>query len=366
MQHRVTACLFLTLAFSSTVGLADDLFPPPWRGLPYTTYAAWDFTTSNNPAPPDTGLAIIGDGGGGGPSAIVQGNMHWDPVFNGSWISGGGGGTMWFQIPNWIDDRPVKLIQIQITHQISTFPFSGISQVSGSDPLGISGIIEDSETTIPLDPFNGLVHRTEQWRIFPNPDNEWLLMDVPPDMAITQVVIDTWSVPEPSSLLLGALAGTGLLLRRNGGLRCSIRPYGLLVSSEIAAPRSAHFAVPHQKKRPSVRCSRLLNWRLAYALRKISFFVLLAAALPCQAQMTVATHLYTVYGLDEVHEDSGPTASVMSVREVGKYGGSFRMAASASAINWSARGSASISSSSTPFYHGIRRALALMSTKGSI
>ena len=46
MQHGLTVCLFLTLAFSATVGLADDLFPPPWRGLPYTTYSEWDLPVS--------------------------------------------------------------------------------------------------------------------------------------------------------------------------------------------------------------------------------------------------------------------------------------------------------------------------------
>jgi hypothetical protein len=122
---------------------------------------------------------------------------------------------MEFQIPNWIDNRPFKVLQIQMTHQIPSLPgFSGINQIIASDPLGISGIIEDSETTIPLDPLNGLVHRTEQWRIFPNPDNEWLLMNVPPDMAITQVVIDTWSIPEPTSCILSGLAVVGWLFPR--------------------------------------------------------------------------------------------------------------------------------------------------------
>ncbi len=213
MQRSFATCLFVMLAVSADVALGDDLFPPPWRGLPFTTYSEWDFLTPTNPAPPDGGLPIVGDGGGGGPLANMLGNLFWDPVFNGSWISGFGGGQMHFEIPNWIDNRPLKRMQVQITYQQHPL-FDGINVVVANDPTGIAGIFEDSESDIPLDPLNGLFHRTEQWRIFPNPDNELLIMNVPVDMAITQVVVDTWSIPEPTSLLLGALASVGLLLWR--------------------------------------------------------------------------------------------------------------------------------------------------------
>ena len=129
-------------------------------------------------------------------------------------MSGWGRRNYWFQIPNWIDDRPVKLhADPNYSPDIRLSLLWNQSVVRFQIPRE-SRRFEDSETTIPLDPLNGLVHRTEQWRIFPNPDNEWLIMDVPPDMAITQVVIDTWSVPEPTSLLLAVLAFLGLSLRR--------------------------------------------------------------------------------------------------------------------------------------------------------
>ncbi len=52
--------------------------------------------------------------------------------------------------------------------------------------------------------------RIEQWEIRPNPDNEFFDITIPPDTVLSQVVVDTISVPEPSSAILAALGLIGL------------------------------------------------------------------------------------------------------------------------------------------------------------
>ena len=43
----------LLLAAGSATALADDLFPPPWRGQPDTTFAHWTFDNQAAPYFPD-------------------------------------------------------------------------------------------------------------------------------------------------------------------------------------------------------------------------------------------------------------------------------------------------------------------------
>ena len=50
MKHHVAVMVLCSLAVVGSA-LADDLYPPQWRGLDGSTLAAWEFSTSDvNPA----------------------------------------------------------------------------------------------------------------------------------------------------------------------------------------------------------------------------------------------------------------------------------------------------------------------------
>jgi hypothetical protein len=57
---------------------------------------------------------------------------------------------------------------------------------------------------------NGMWQRVELWEISPNPDFEQLKVFLPENTILSEVVIDTISVPEPSSFVLAALGLVGL------------------------------------------------------------------------------------------------------------------------------------------------------------
>jgi hypothetical protein len=200
------ACL--ALAASADTLMARDLFPPPWRGAPRSTYSHWEFLTPSSGFPDGLPAPVVGDGGGL-PEMVPAGGIVWDPVFAGSWI-GTTGGTMEFYIPNWIDNEPWKDIYVQITYQPNPqFPPPTLSNIVSFHPNGTGPVTFLGGSDILLDPLNNLYQRTEVWRLVPNPYWERFNINIFPDMVIDQVVIDTWSVPEPSSF---ALAGVGLAL----------------------------------------------------------------------------------------------------------------------------------------------------------
>ncbi len=204
-QAVFTLALGLAVVVSCGIAQADDLFPPPWRGAFRTTVAEWDFLTPSSGFPDGTLPPVVGDGGGA-PNMTPTPGIVWDPVFNGSWI-GDTGGAMQFYIPNWIDNEPWKDFWIQITYQPNPqLPPPMVSNLVGN-PAG--QVQQTGAFDIQIDPLNNLWHRTEIWRMFPNPDWETFDIFLGPDVVVTQVVVDTWSVPEPSTFLL---AGIGVVL----------------------------------------------------------------------------------------------------------------------------------------------------------
>ncbi len=201
----------IELAFAATTVRADDINPPPWRGLPLTTVAQWEFLNPNIGTPDGPIPTVVGDGGGT-PYYATTGELNWDPVFDGSWIGGDHGGHLNFYIPNWIDEEPWKWLQVQITYrpdpEYPTFP-PYVTQLTANDPMGISGINQVSATNILINPTDNLWHRTELWQIFPNPNSEQFLIAIFPDVVVAQVVVDSWSVPEPGTM---SLAGLGAIM----------------------------------------------------------------------------------------------------------------------------------------------------------
>jgi len=207
-QFCVSLCIALLTLVSST--LADDLQPPTWRGGPLSTVAEWDFLTPGAGPPDGTSVVAVVGNSGGIPTASQSAGITWS-VFDGTgaWTGDAGtnGGSIDFSIPNWIDTEPWKLIWIQMTYQPG--PVIGgpsVTNIVANDPQGISGIQFLGANEFPIIGNLSMIQRIEQWQIFPNPDNERITIFIPPTVALSQVVIDTISVPEPSSLTLASAA----------------------------------------------------------------------------------------------------------------------------------------------------------------
>lgn len=190
---------------------ADDLNPPPWqRGGPLTTSAEWDFQQNTTTTLPDGNSVptVIGDGLGpsGVPSANAGPGLTWIPFDGtGGWL---GPGDMVFDIPNWIDNEPFKYLWIQITYQENpTAPFPGVISILPSDPLPTTvTLLNVFDYAFPGTTIPGLRYHAESWQIQPNPDFERIIVNLQPDSVLSQVVIDTISIPEPSTLILAFTA----------------------------------------------------------------------------------------------------------------------------------------------------------------
>jgi hypothetical protein len=202
---------FKTLALGLIIGavvgsaLADDLYPPPWRGLPGSTYQQWEFSTNANPAAPTYVNNPYGT-----PSAMVLGNFpytRWkntDYGHQGVWQFED---FMVFMLPNADIQNPVKYIWVQVTY----------SADGGADPMLFTippdvGVVQTVNKT-QLDAYYW--HGTYLLTIEPNPVSEQLWLE-PRDCTIyvDQVVIDTICIPEPSVFALMALGGILSLRRR--------------------------------------------------------------------------------------------------------------------------------------------------------
>jgi hypothetical protein len=209
---RALLCVCLLSCSAAQFACGDDLVPPPWRGGLLSTVAEWDFQTPGAGPPDGTSVVPVIGNSGGTPLAIPGLGINWDPFDGtGAWIGQGpSGGTIGFEIPNWIDTEPIKFIQIQMTFQPNpVIPFPGVTQMTASDPLGVA-IAQTGVVEFPIPGVNGMWQRIEQWEIRPNPDNEFFVITIPPDTVLSQVVVDTISVPEPSSAILAALGLIGL------------------------------------------------------------------------------------------------------------------------------------------------------------
>jgi hypothetical protein len=108
---------------------------------------------------------------------------------------------MEFQIENWPDYEPVKHLRVQVTYNGLAPSISGLSAIHQDGFFSTSTHV----ATTPFAP-NQLLF---EYDIFPNPVFELFHLDVPPGTSIDQVVIDTISIPEPTTIGLmgfGALA----------------------------------------------------------------------------------------------------------------------------------------------------------------
>jgi hypothetical protein len=213
------AAAFGILAGLSIIPLqaqAADFKPPAWRGQPLTTVQEWEFNT-NPPVAigPDGDIPTVNPGG---PTAtpgpgIIGGAMGDDK----SWGTSLAGAKITFDIPNFIDTERRKDMWVQVTvGQGDTFTIGGLS----ADPPPVT-ITTPSITRIINPPgFDDTKYDfyLAKWQIFPNPASEKFDLILGAGTNVYEVVVDTISTPEPTSILgflaLGTLGAASTLKRK--------------------------------------------------------------------------------------------------------------------------------------------------------
>jgi len=213
------AILLLVLFLITPAAYAEDWNPPPWRGDDLSAKAQWQFEGGDEavfaPISPTQPVAWWPESGN-----VPERNASWNdssptllvPV-NATRKAGGiSFGGMHIVMANWLDDEPLKLVRIQIGGIYEPADDPGVWweawQVSAAseeledwDVLGSEQQSQSSANTFNV---------STDLLIRPNPDWEIFSLDgIPDNVVIDQLIVDTVSIPEPSSF---ALAGVGALL----------------------------------------------------------------------------------------------------------------------------------------------------------
>lgn len=184
--------------------LADDLNPPPYRGDPLSVFAEWQLI------PGSTILNLTQSNwvDDNDPTTVLH------PMPFPTSVAPNNPGHYQFQIPNWIDNMPIKYLRAQLTWMVNlNAPISIASQaLEGANTFWgqivyVSPVVVDASQTYAYQYYD-LIY-------LPNPDFERLDIVLQPDSVLTQLVVDTVStVPEPSSLAILAIGALSLIQRK--------------------------------------------------------------------------------------------------------------------------------------------------------
>lgn len=223
MRKFVLALICVT--FLAAPALADDLSPPDWRGQWSTTTQWWEFGTPDfhNVKPDGPGpLDPAAPPGQPYPPGYLPSTeiILIQPAPGSDWIdldpeSGRQGiwplsGWMEVVVDNHEPFNEVKMVHVQVTWQPANLDpalpdepvFDNLNPDASYGPLPVEEIPHDLG-------WNTTVY---YWEIRPNPVDEFFTLGG--DILVDQLVIDTWCIPEPSTMAMLAIAGLGLLRRR--------------------------------------------------------------------------------------------------------------------------------------------------------
>lgn len=192
----------IMLAIPWSFAAGDDLNPPPYRGDPLSVHAHWSTGTSGQ-----FGLMNFSWVDDNDPSTQLYPS---EPFYLFDPASGGYD----FQIPNFIDELPLKLLRLQLTWEGTTQPPVSIVALGQDLGQGVPGIVTYySSPLVFTQPDGGYQYFDIEFR--PNPDFEMLHIELAPDAQLAQVVIDSVStIPEPATMGLLGIGAMTLLIRR--------------------------------------------------------------------------------------------------------------------------------------------------------
>lgn len=205
----VLSVALLTLVSVAGTATADDLNPPAYRGANRSTSAEWDFDTDqpNPKIQPDGDLpVVVGDAApllngafpasAPHPSCGRSGGVSWTTVAGDTGYLGGpaGTGAIACNVPNWIDTEPEKQLRVQVTYSgtrptTAIFGFLGVPGTSSTVTEVFVRRVADTSPDLPP----GASYYFEDWRVFPNPDWEQVVVFLPAGTFLHQLVIDSIS-----------------------------------------------------------------------------------------------------------------------------------------------------------------------------
>jgi hypothetical protein len=190
------------LAFSWSIALGDDLNPPPYRGNPLSVNAQWNLVLGST----DLGLTSWSSVDDSDPTT----NLY--PFFTPTSLIQPNGGIYQLQLPNWVDNMPVKYMRLQLA-------WAGTNQLPiniFSEGLDWVNLIQATITgTSPLIPTPTGFYEYVDFQFLPNPDFERIHVELPSTNYMTQIVVDTVStIPEPATIGLLGLGALAMIRRR--------------------------------------------------------------------------------------------------------------------------------------------------------
>jgi len=112
-------------------------------------------------------------------------------------------------LPNFMTNNPGKLMRIQVWW----VPVPGGTKPTFDTVNGIYGMPggEHADPFTIVNEYGDQFYSLSDWEIQPNPYWEQISLGTLPGTMVNQIIIDTWCVPEPSSII-ALLGGLGSLL----------------------------------------------------------------------------------------------------------------------------------------------------------